>query len=836
MRKLLRLTKVLVTAVLLGVGTSNVWADRVCFYDFATTTGLTITGSGEWVTDGNSRFGQVYHNDPNLKKEQRTNYLKLPTDVLSHSSTSNAMTIAFWVKATGAADFWFSPIFTAYASEGGNAVAKRFALETRGNLYFDYDGETTEYCNFTAAQNDAGSNYEGTYWLDDSQWHLYTITMTATAVKVYIDGVVLNSWTLDDETAGQKISKLFSNGSELTYICLGGNQYSTWADIDPAFYFDDFAVYDEALSANDIKAIITSKVGYATATLSGLTGSGKTIYPTYTLSAVDENGDPVASPTFIVADPYNLGSGDASIDGTTLTFTGASTKGLQITETSTNASVFVTCVGPYERTINQSFVYTSSSSVPTGVKNINYNQTPNGFTDTDLTVFQTTFSPGGGDASYAQYFKSLGFDAGKTAGTGTTLKMKFIKDYGLQTADQIFYLRLLSPLSGQILKISSYKGAATPTTKLSETALSYDYEFVTTPGGSYNTHTSEFGIGNVVVINSYEVYTPVTYTTIPETIPTSKIGNQSSNADLSSIILTHENVSSAATKIAAGSYASIYLRPQTGSDLTIEDVQSLIPAANKNSWWINMPQNNYNNRPLTYWRYQKGINVRAYAGSGAWNIYGYALTDGLNYTGGAITPSQNCSYDRSFTANIVNTICLPFAIDNTGGELGTFYTLDDTQTSGSTVAFKTVTTTEANKPYLFVPSATGTLTLAASTAFSAAGAETTTVGDFSLVGVQSATSINSDEDNSIYAFKTDGSLIKITTATTLKGMRAYLKATGASKSRLLRISLDGDESTAINVVNSEEPKEDVYYNLQGIRVSQPQKGLYIVNGKKVYVK
>ena len=47
----------------------------------------------------------------------------------------------------------------------------------------------------------------------------------------------------------------------------------------------------------------------------------------------------------------------------------------------------------------------------------------------------------------------------------------------------------------------------------------------------------------------------------------------------------------------------------------------------------------------------------------------------------------------------------------------------------------------------------------------------------------------------------------------------------------------GDDTTALTLVNSEERKmNNEYYDLQGRKVAQPTRGLYIVNGKKVIIK
>jgi hypothetical protein len=48
--------------------------------------------------------------------------------------------------------------------------------------------------------------------------------------------------------------------------------------------------------------------------------------------------------------------------------------------------------------------------------------------------------------------------------------------------------------------------------------------------------------------------------------------------------------------------------------------------------------------------------------------------------------------------------------------------------------------------------------------------------------------------------------------------------------------LDGDGTTNIREKLAPEQTNDVYYNLQGQRVENPTKGLYIRNGKKVVIK
>ena len=62
---------------------------------------------------------------------------------------------------------------------------------------------------------------------------------------------------------------------------------------------------------------------------------------------------------------------------------------------------------------------------------------------------------------------------------------------------------------------------------------------------------------------------------------------------------------------------------------------------------------------------------------------------------------------------------------------------------------------------------------------------------------------------------------------------AYLPASVAEARTFIGFD---DESTGINELPVSENAQDKVYNLQGVRVAQPTKGLYIVNGKKIIVK
>lgn len=234
----------------------------VYFTDFSSTEGLTIVGNGVFEDDTDTRFGKVFQNDPVLTKAIRTNYLLLPADVLSHSSQTKAMTIGFWVNASKAgesAGYMWAPLFMAYgAAPVDNANTwPMFACQYRGVLQLNCFGFT----DYVDEQNTAGINtlyHNETDWLADKKWHYYTVVLDNENAKVYFDGVLKNEWNTGS-IADRTQMGIFTNGGDLKYICLGGNQAWNWADPDPAFAFDDFAVYDKALTKDQIDAVIADK-------------------------------------------------------------------------------------------------------------------------------------------------------------------------------------------------------------------------------------------------------------------------------------------------------------------------------------------------------------------------------------------------------------------------------------------------------------------------------------------------------------------------------------------------------------------------------------------------
>ena len=139
-----------------------------------------------------------------------------------------------------------------------------------------------------------------------------------------------------------------------------------------------------------------------------------------------------------------------------------------------------------------------------------------------------------------------------------------------------------------------------------------------------------------------------------------------------------------------------------------------------------------------------------------------------------------------------------------------------------------------------VPAGTGVLlkgTAGATYTLKIAESAPAAVGGNLMKGVIYNTTIGQTDGGNTNFVLSDGTFKKVNPiGNTIPAGKAYLQLpTSTSSARDISFSFD-DEPTGINKVQGVEQKDDSYYNLQGQRVSQPMKGLYIIKGKKVVVK
>ncbi len=101
-----------------------------------------------------------------------------------------------------------------------------------------------------------------------------------------------------------------------------------------------------------------------------------------------------------------------------------------------------------------------------------------------------------------------------------------------------------------------------------------------------------------------------------------------------------------------------------------------------------------------------------------------------------------------------------------------------------------------------------------------------------LVGVTKALTATDFADKTAYILASDTEFQLITSATTgiFAVGKAYLDCTAEAGAK--PSSLFIGEATGINGVAVEKKADNAIYNLQGMRVKTPTKGLYIINGKK----
>ena len=221
------------------------------------------------------------------------------------------------------------------------------------------------------------------------------------------------------------------------------------------------------------------------------------------------------------------------------------------------------------------------------------------------------------------------------------------------------------------------------------------------------------------------------------------------------------------------------------------------------------------------------------------------------------------SYTRTLTKNKYSSFCMPFDVNLSD------YTNDFSQVyvpSGTAIVksggklvimFNKVSFTEtirAGQPFVALASKSGTvaikngslITITSLDEPQPANLEVYNFGDNIStrnldidVKITGNYSNVTDFDNSNnFTFSTNGQMISTTTVSpysfyvTKNDERSSAKITG------LLLSFDGEEATGIEDIINEQKGDDKYYNLNGQRInkSNAQKGVYIINGKKVVVK
>ena len=179
------------------------------------------------------------------------------------------------------------------------------------------------------------------------------------------------------------------------------------------------------------------------------------------------------------------------------------------------------------------------------------------------------------------------------------------------------------------------------------------------------------------------------------------------------------------------------------------------------------------------------------------------------------------------------TYCSPYALDFSSAITNLDAAYIVTGGSDGVLTTEAVTTTVPANTGLLLKGSEGTVTIPV------VASSSTSVSSNILTGVTSATAIEAGTGWVLMNDATDGlGFYKNTNAFTVGANTAYILLANLPEPPAARgfYSLFG-ETTGVSaaLVNNETMNNEVY-NLQGQRVAAPQKGLYVVNGKKVIIK
>ena len=172
---------------------------------------------------------------------------------------------------------------------------------------------------------------------------------------------------------------------------------------------------------------------------------------------------------------------------------------------------------------------------------------------------------------------------------------------------------------------------------------------------------------------------------------------------------------------------------------------------------------------------------------------------------------------------------VPFDIASFNGEIREYSSLD-----GKTMQFTKTDEMRAGIPYLVKPNEDITDPVYSNVTLTSMHATFVNKGgDYYFTGTYGPYNLSTDKRHMFLT--TDGKLAypEDLDHRQLKGMRAYIEMLNGAPAPSMAI--EGD-ATGISEVRSmtEDGKNDIY-DLQGRKVQNPGKGLYIVNGKKVII-
>ena len=217
------------------------------------------------------------------------------------------------------------------------------------------------------------------------------------------------------------------------------------------------------------------------------------------------------------------------------------------------------------------------------------------------------------------------------------------------------------------------------------------------------------------------------------------------------------------------------------------------------------------------------------------------LADGKDFVAYEPFTATAASYNRTMNAGTTwATLCLPFEVTLDGQNFRAFKLLsaDDAK---ETVELEELKTIEAGTPVI-IKMKDGATKLDFSVANKNIAKDVQTAatadGNYQLQGLYTQKEFSKDADNNCYIVKGNKlmnptKLLENTKVTKVlsKPFRAYMvdkSSAPAAGAKMFSIGFDNDGTTAIDSLNTIANDKAEYYDLQGKRLNEPQKGINIV--------
>ena len=215
-----------------------------------------------------------------------------------------------------------------------------------------------------------------------------------------------------------------------------------------------------------------------------------------------------------------------------------------------------------------------------------------------------------------------------------------------------------------------------------------------------------------------------------------------------------------------------------------------------------------------------------------------ALDDEKDFVAYEPFTATTATYNREMKAGTAwATLCLPFDVSLADKNFRAFKLLSANE-STSTIQLEEIETSIAAGTPVIIKMNNGETTLSISEANKEIAQKVVSAadGNYQLQGIYTQKVFDKDTDNNCYIVKGDKlmnptKLLENTSTTQVGSMpfRAYMvdNTSSSAGAKMFSIAI-GDNTTAIDSLNTIADDKAVYYDLQGNRLSAPQKGINIV--------